>query len=341
MAVLPPLIGSGISPTEMSMNDGARRFSNSEIQTFKRCRRKWWLSYYRQLQPRRKPHVGPLPIGNRVHRALQYHYQSRIPESLEWINALDALEVLIMHDREILINDPEFNDDVEDQFNKEADLQRIMLEGYLQWLDETGDDGKYEIIGAEVYSEADITLDDPIRMVPIKIIARLDLRVRRLSDGLVLFLDHKTTASFPQLIRQLRINEQMLFYMLIGYLYDEYTAGALYNMIRRVKRSVKAKPPFYARESVYHNHIELDAFHQRTKGTIHDIMLLEHRLNEGENHRFVAYPTPTPNCDWDCPFVLPCKMMDDGSHAEDMLKHVFTMGDPLSYYVSDELSADT
>lgn len=692
MIILPPLIGSDISPTEMSQQDGVRRFSNSEIQTAKRCKRKWWLSYYRKLQPLAKPHVGPLPIGSRIHRALQYHYQSRVPNAGPWVNARDALEVLIMHDREILINDPEFNDDIEEQFNKEADLQRIMIAGYLEWLEETGDDAKYEVIGAEAYSEVDIDTRDLPISIPVKIIARLDLRVRRLSDGLALFLDHKalrngtpvltpngwiaiehlqindiiiagdgtptivtgvypqgsvnlyrvkfsdkteiecsgdhlwyaqrytrsrpevinthqllvdlhdfhtvgsvqkknnnwhipvtsiefdndrdhvidpyiigvwigdggrmttsftsadheiadniisvlpsnltlisrivnevhnsynivrsdssytnsfanelrrtklwecgsharfipdeylrssfkhrlallrglmdtdgcirtktkqvlyittsaqlrddvaflvrslggiacitnngsgkyahegeiricrtvytvniqlpahinpfslsrkamvfdskksrhlkrwitdiepieadqatcisvahssqlyvtkdmiithnTTASFTQLTKQLSMNEQMLFYMLIGYLHNQYTAGALYNMIRRVKRSAKSKPPFFDRVPVYHNRIELDAFHQRTKGVIGDIIMMEHRLNNGENHRRVVYPTPTANCSWDCPFYVPCKMMDDGSYAEEMLERLFAVGDPLAYYVGDGVTND-
>lgn len=340
MIILPPLIGSDISPTEMSQQDGVRRFSNSEIQTAKRCKRKWWLSYYRKLQPLAKPHVGPLPIGSRIHRALQYHYQSRVPNAGPWVNARDALEVLIMHDREILINDPEFNDDIEEQFNKEADLQRIMIAGYLEWLEETGDDAKYEVIGAEAYSEVDIDTRDLPISIPVKIIARLDLRVRRLSDGLALFLDHKTTSSFTQLTKQLSMNEQMLFYMLIGYLRDQYTAGALYNMIRRVKRSVKSKPPFFDRVPVYHNRIELDAFHQRTKGVIGDIIMMEHRLNNDENHRRVVYPTPTSNCTWDCPFYVACKMMDDGSYAEEMLERLFAVGDPLAYYVGDGVTND-
>ena len=43
--------------------------SNSEIQVFKDCRRKWWLNYYRRLMPRKKDYTGALALGSRIHEA--------------------------------------------------------------------------------------------------------------------------------------------------------------------------------------------------------------------------------------------------------------------------------
>ena len=40
--------------------------SNSEIQVFKDCRRKWWLNYYRRLQPKKKEFTGALALGSRI-----------------------------------------------------------------------------------------------------------------------------------------------------------------------------------------------------------------------------------------------------------------------------------
>lgn len=339
---LPPLIGAGMSPRDMTKLDGITRLSNSEIQTFKRCRRKWYLTYYRNLQPRGKTRVGPMAIGSRLHTALQYHYESRIPGSTNIIDARDALEALIERERIETFSDPEFNNDIEAQFNAEADLQRIMIDGYLDWLAETGDDSNYEIISAEAYREAAIDTSDLDVDKPVLIIARLDLRVKRLSDGVSLHLDHKTTASFPALIKQLPTNEQMLFYILIEFLQDDpqFASGALYNMIKRNKRSVRAKPPFFERISVYHNRIELNAFLRRTQGVIENILITSQRLDHGMDHRRVVYPTPTRDCAWDCPFAIPCKMMDDGSYAEEMLQHAFDIGDPYKYYTNGSDESD-
>ena len=50
--------------------------SNSEIQVFKDCRRKWWLGYYRRLQPKQKQFTGALALGSRIHEALDIHYST-------------------------------------------------------------------------------------------------------------------------------------------------------------------------------------------------------------------------------------------------------------------------
>ena len=48
--------------------------SNSELATFKECRRKWWLNYYRGLTPKNVPMHGPLALGTRIHYALEMYY---------------------------------------------------------------------------------------------------------------------------------------------------------------------------------------------------------------------------------------------------------------------------
>ena len=52
------------------------RLSNSEIQVFKDCRRKWWLGYYRRLQPKLQNFTGALALGSRIHEALDRHYST-------------------------------------------------------------------------------------------------------------------------------------------------------------------------------------------------------------------------------------------------------------------------
>ena len=328
-----------ITPTDMSRADGVRRFTNSEIQTFKRCRRKWYFAYYRKLIPVQASFVGVMQIGNRIHKALQYHYGTQIPGSTQHIDASTALEHLIEHDRDAMLEHHIEDDDVVEQFSVEADLERVMMRGYLEWLAETGDDANYTIIAAEDYREAQIRCF--VRGVThyVKIIARLDLRVQRDSDGAILFLDHKTTNSFETLMRALPMNEQMLWYILIEYISEEknHVNGALYNMIRRTKRTARAKPPFYARYSVYHNETELLAFLMRTQGVIGSIIEATNGLDMDIDHRLVAYPTPTNDCTWSCPFYTACKLTDDGSYAEGLLRNNFYVGDPLHYYASDDM----
>jgi len=46
------------------------RISNSEVQVFKRCRRRWYFNYYLWLRPNFEKATGPAPIGNRIHACL-------------------------------------------------------------------------------------------------------------------------------------------------------------------------------------------------------------------------------------------------------------------------------
>jgi transcriptional regulator with XRE-family HTH domain len=329
------------SPTAMSQRDGFRRVSNSEVQTFKRCRRKWWLTYHRALRAINESPTGPRAIGDRLHRALRFHY---LADPAQRVQVQDALESLIASDWRAVVARYENSDEftggvplsVETQFKKDANLERIIIEGYLEWLAESGSDSEYEITGSEVYLEADLP-----GVANTKIIARLDARVRRITDNVRLFIDHKSVGSFEQLTRILHMNEQMMWYILIEMLQENETApiaGALYNMMRRVKRGPTAKPPFYERVEVYHNKHDINSFMIRLMGVIEDMNRAEAALGSGSDHRLVVYPTPTRDCVWECPFFQVCGMMDDGSHVDAMLKAYFTEGDPMSYYVKGNKS---
>jgi len=330
---LPPLSGAEESPTVMSEHDGKWRVSNSEVQTWKRCRRKWWFTYYRMLSPIFESPVGARAVGTRVHDALRYAY---LADPAQRMDPRDALEALIFQDYAKLsqqLTKPGQFESVEDvikQFQREADLERVMIAGYVEWLQETGADSELEIVGSEVYMEAELP-----EMPHALIIARLDARVRRIMDGVRLFIDHKTVGDFTQPAKTLHMDEQMLHYLLIEHLQDDDSpvAGALYNMLKKSKRTQKASPPFFKRIEVHHNTHSIENFRTRLVGTLTDIESARTRLDNNHPHRAVVYPTPRRDCAWDCPFFSVCGMMDDGSYAEGMLQQFFRVGDPLSYYV--------
>jgi hypothetical protein len=312
-----------------------RYVSNSEIQSFKRCRRKWWLAWHRGLHLRHESPIGPRQIGNRLHRALQFHYSPSGP-----IDLLAALEGLILQDRAAMEGNPLVNDDVRAKFEKEADLERIMMEGYLQWIAETGADSELEVVAAEQYVEAGLAeFDDKVA-----IIGKLDVRLRRKIDNVYLFMDHKSVASFGDLVRMLPLNEQMMHYHLLEAmaLGDDglRTEGALYNMMRRVRRTAAAKPPFFERVEVRHNVHTVENYRRRIVGEITDMMEVADQLNAGASHHTVAYPSPTRDCAWDCPFLAICPMFDDGSRVEDMIKQYYDEGDPLDYYKNEVLGVN-
>src|SRR5690606_37584810 len=112
--------------------------------------------------------------------------------------------------------------------------ERAMVEGYLQWLAETGVDSGLRVVASETYLEA--PLDVPGVEVEVKLIGKIDVRVVREYDGARLFIDHKTTGSLTEPLKTIRLDPQMLHYHVLEWLSDVEAArcdGALYNMLRK------------------------------------------------------------------------------------------------------------
>lgn len=298
------------------------RLSNSEIQTFKDCRRRWWLSYYRRMQPKNKDRTGALALGSRIHAALDEYYANGVA-------LLDAHSELVMRDRLLLEGD--MRDTT--ALDSEAELGRIMLEGYLQWVEEEGVDSELDIISTEE------TIIAPLFNGDVELQGKLDMRVRRKIDGVRMFRDFKTVGgSLSDFANLAPMNEQILTYMLLESTKvdeKERSEGGIFTMLKKVKRTAKAAPPFYDQIEVRHNIFTLRSFWNRIHGVIADLMRTRKALDDGENHAFVAYPSPSRDCKWKCPFFSICTMFDDGSSAEQALSEMFEETDPYAYYGSD------
>jgi transcriptional regulator with XRE-family HTH domain len=338
------LVGIG----EMKLDHQANRYvSHSEIQTFKDCRRKWWLGHVRNLKPVDEPLTGALAVGTRIHKALELWY---VPKGEVPTDPQDTLERLILEDWTILTQrfaanpswDP-FGDvaasvppEVEKKFKTEADLQRAMLEGYMEWVKTDGSDSLYETIAPE--SVAAVQLPQVWHDGrQVTLIGRLDRRVRRGADNREMFEDFKTAASITQLLQELPMNQQAKYYMLLLWLESgEATPpvlSALFTILRKVKRTASAKPPFYERTEVHHNKTVLQRFRDEVLAIVNEMDDAERRLRDGEPHFRVVYPRPSRDCSWKCPFVKACPMFDDAqSYPESMLHNLFTVGQPLEYY---------
>lgn len=297
--------------------------SNSEVQTYKDCRRKWWLSYYRRLQPKSKQITGALALGSRIHEALHMYYSKNIP-------LLDAHAQLVDNDKKILVEAYRDTYDLE----SEAELGRIMLEGYLQWVEENGIDAELEMISTEEI------ISMPLLDNSVVLQGKIDMRVRRKADGVRMFRDFKTVGgSFTDFSSMAHMNEQILTYMMLETAQNkegERSEGGIFTMLKKVKRSANARPPFYEQLEVRHNVFALRSFWQRIHGTLSDMLNTRKALNEGGDHRFVAYPRPSRDCKWKCQFFTICPMFDDGSAAEAAIEDAFEVSNPYAYYGVEE-----
>lgn len=306
-----------------TLRDDTYTLSNSEIQTFKDCRRKWYLQYYRRLQSKKVSFVGPLALGSRVHNALDIHYSTGVP-------LLEAHATLVAADKAALEADGRSASDLD----SEADLGRIMLEGYLEWVADEGIDSDLEMISTEEVLSMKLFGGD------VTLQGKLDMRVRRKADGVRMFRDFKTVGgSFTQFAATAHMNEQILTYMMLEASKNTPTdrsEGGLFTLLKKVKRTANAKPPFYEQFEVRHNRHTVGAFWTRIHGSITDLMRTKTALDSGEDHRAVAYPRPSQDCTWKCPFFAVCPMMDDGSASEALISELYEVADPYAYYGDDK-----
>jgi hypothetical protein len=155
-----------------------------------------------------------------------------------------------------------------------------------------------------------------------------------------MFRDFKTVGgSFTDFASMAHMNEQILTYMTLEAAQNkegERSEGGLFTMLKKVKRSANARPPFYEQMEVRHNVFSLRNFYQRLHGTVTDMLAVRKALDEGVSHQLVAYPRPSRDCKWKCPFFAMCPMFDDGSAVEQALNDSYAVADPYGYYGNTE-----
>ncbi len=292
--------------------------SNSELSTFKEDRRKWMFTYYYGLQSKNQPVHGALALGTRVHYALEMYYT----------NDDDPLEVYAKsceEDRVWLLVEQR---DTE-AFDKEAELGRVMLEGYMEWIEETGADSGLEVVSAEE------KLSVPILDGRVNLIGKLDMRVKRKHDGVRLFMDHKTAAASANITKTAHLNWQPKMYLLLEMLKEdeeERCDGMMYNILKKTKRTAAAKPPFYERVEVRHNKLTMQAFWYQVHGVVNDILHVRKQLDDGVDHNLICYPNPTNDSTWKDPFYAISSLVDDGSAVDRAIEDLYVQIDPYARY---------
>jgi PD-(D/E)XK nuclease superfamily len=325
----------------MTVVDGVRLVSNSEIQTFKDCPRKWWLAWHRGLKPKTQSVIGPRSTGTRLHVALAALYRPNGTLTDMW-GALADVHAEDLQRLDAQVVEAQFGDNLTggtDELHKKLssdfDLESAMIEGYAQWLEETGIDSQLEVISAEQKVEAPFT---ELRGVPVHLIAKIDARVRNAMTGAVKFIDHKSVGTLVD--TTLGINQQMLHYHVIEDLAaapgEPRCEGALYNMLRKIKRTRGSKPPYYGRIPIDHNKFELEGYRNQLIGTIGRIAATEEALAGHVPHQVAVPSRPSRDCTWKCDFFKICRMFDDGSRVDAAIEDHYVVGDPLSHYTDKE-----
>lgn len=283
-------------------------FSHSEMEVHKQCRRRWYLKYYLKLRRNREPRAVARDTGILVHSALHEFYLlggltnrdisvSRMFEYIGHARDTDLAKVSETERKDV---------------TEIHEVSRIVLEGYVEWLEETGADSYYTFNPGASGTEVELRAPGPIEGT--EIMGYLDLAGTHNQSGDLVVMDTKVVASIDDMIKNLAINEQGPMYAILSKITDpdpDRGFRVVWNFLKRNKQTARAKPPFYQRYELAINQSMLQQFYVQLQGQMEEILRTEARLNAGESHVKVAYPTPSKDCGWKCEFFALCGQMND------------------------------
>jgi hypothetical protein len=283
------------------------RTSYSEMGTFKECRRKWYLSYLQGYKLQRADRSVARDTGILAHGAFEQYYKQLATDGAEDF-AMDWLKAAISEDLGIASASGLDGEEMK-KVQKAHATALVCVEDYFTWLSETGADQQYEFIGSEVEVEV------PSGVEGVSILGIIDLLARNRETGNLVVMDHKFVASFEQMVQYLHIGEQAPQYAMLVRVHEgdkmRGDVEVVWNMIKRNMHTGKAKPPFYQRYSVHVNLPTIQQYWRQVSGQIKDMTHMEQILAGGGDPIMVAYPTPTMDCKWKCPFFQVCGQMND------------------------------
>lgn len=242
-----------------------------------------------EYEPKIKRDAGTL-----VHADLEQYYNGETERPGAWLKTQDK---------------PSGN--FASEWGKVYELAQIMLDGYAQWLSEEGFDQGERTHGTEV--EVDVPMGT---MLGDEVILRvhIDRIVEDLDFGGFIIEDTKTVDTIAK-DNSFDLDWQLRTYALAARdVLGLNVIAARHNMLRRVKRTARATPPFYARTSVILSDTILAAHADALDGVLYSMVRTYQDLEgQTESINWLAYPNPTKDCSWDCDFLPICAMHDDGS----------------------------
>jgi hypothetical protein len=310
---------------------------------WKRCPRRWLVEYYFGMLPADPNPASTRDQGLRWHTAMEAHYG---PAHLDPGFVLDVLYGMAIEQH------PESERDLQ----AAHEMAKIMAEGYLETVAAEGWDARLKV----VEPEAEVRIDLPGWEGIVQLRAKLDQVYYNEDDGTYGFLDHKSAANFER-EEMIRSDPQIRLYSLIAWLATQGTvpqigaapeiipgrplvAGGIIRTARRVKRTAKARPPFYLNTPFRHPPELLAATLLSTQQVVGEIMNARRQLDAAgslpEQLHFIQLTATRPvpiirDCANMCPLASgQCQLMDESLGWIDALwkSGKFVSGDPYARY---------
>lgn len=275
------------------------------MSVFKECKRRWYLQYFLKLKRRRNPRAKARDTGILVHAALEQFY---VAGGLDGAASEEIMMGFLANarDEDLLKVEETERSMVTDVHN----TARILCSGYVEWLTETGAD-----VGLKFNANpSEVELRAPGPIDGTQLMGIIDLSAEDVRSGDLVVMDTKVTGSMDTMLKILHMSEQAPTYAILAKVNDPNPSRGfrvIWNMIKLSKQTARAKPPFYQRYELALNQDQLRQFYLQLQGQMEEILRLEDRLNKGESHIQVAYPTPSNDCSWKCPYYSLCGTMND------------------------------
>lgn len=290
-----------------------RKFRQSAIKSFKTCPRQAMLEYmmdggYETARDPGAPAKGGRDVGSIVDLAYETYYRGGDP-----LVAIDAYKQSTMEE---LGGGP-----LSDEWEKSFKLSRIMIEGYIEWLAETGIDAAEETVAVKLQLEGYI---GAIRGDEVYVTGELDRLVRDTLTGELIIDDCKTVDQMQDL-RWLAMGDQLLTYNILTRMHTgEAVHRGRHTQLRKVLRSARATPPFYDRTEFPYNDTQVNNHWTHMVAVLDKMVECAQAIErDPELHHVYAYPNPTKDCTWRCDFLAICPMMDDGGYWRNSLGDLY------------------
>lgn len=301
------------------------KITQSDLAAYKRDRRIWFLKTFLGIRSKTIDSIGPLTAGTMAHAALEAKYKYG-EDMLPWYRDYARREFEVHRKADPYLQRA--------AWDAQAELIRVVLEGYEEWIDADNLDAPWETVDVERLLEVRATVNG----YPVLLTGKVDLIMRNRFTGAQRIFDWKTTNNIERTLMQAHSTEQLPFYMTLLMALEPHTRvdGAAFNVLLKSKRTARAKPPFYKRETVGYDTRALTARQASIDGTISDYVTTVTRLHEGVAEPLrVCYANPGV-LNFDRGLNPLIDIMDNGGNVAGIIRSQYQQVNPYARYNQPE-----
>ena len=275
-----------------------RAISWSQLNSFARCRRQWYLNYVQGYKMRGEHTVASRRVGSLYHQGIGNYYDS--------VGIKDPFV-------ELVAQLPGADTNLTEHIMKSLNMGVTMVENYKAWVAEAEED-KYLHIDSV---EKKLFVEDGSKVFnideDISLIGYADLTGHDTRTGLPLIMEHKTTTdTYTTWLANtfFTLKWQARFYALLLNEGSTDPIDLVFNIARRVMGTGRAQKPFFWRHRVLFGEKDMEFARQVFSNRINELQEYEIFLTE-QTKLIRSFPNPGQHCSY-CDFKPVCSTFDEG-----------------------------